>query len=488
MSNTNPNDLLARGLEALGLSSTNSSQVNAVTYVGAGLYRTKGVMESYAMVQDVFVATAGSYNISFSYESSQIKQRINAHHQISPYWLFARPNFDPVNFTMVLQGGSEGFAALIGGSNNIWAPDLPPLGYLDGMDLFQPAIREAEKISPFLLSKISSNQNFTLGQETISTGMTLPSVHDNVLNLSVIFDPESHLPLIIRALDYHPLFGPSTYDLLLKNYTRVNGISYPTRFQTILNNKHLIMDYEVRQVLVNPLLNTATFEGPANRSQLQPPVSDSQYSFGEIATWSESYMWYGGWVRTAEDYTFTQPVSELPGLWYMDPGPNPPSYNQMILVFEDSVVVLDAAPHQGLVIIDWVQKTLGRNVTHVWPTHHHGDHAMGLIDYANAGAKVIVLDKAKDYYTGIPEDSILTYTTEEPFSMGDSNMHAKFIHMDNSVHAFDHSYAVITPSCVNDNSSVRFGVTWYCKRHTNPVITQRPACSTRRFRGSGGAR
>lgn len=33
-------------------------------------------------------------------------------------------------------------------------------------------------------------------------------------------------------------------------------------------------------------------------------------------------------------------------------------------------------------------------------------------------------------------------------------MHATFIHMDGSFHAFDHSYVVITPSCLKNDSTM----------------------------------
>jgi glyoxylase-like metal-dependent hydrolase (beta-lactamase superfamily II) len=44
------------------------------------------------------------------------------------------------------------------------------------------------------------------------------------------------------------------------------------------------------------------------------------------------------------------------------------------------------------------------------PTHHHIDHTMGLMDYVNVGAKVIIVDNAVDYYTAIPRESMLTFT------------------------------------------------------------------------------
>lgn len=202
--------------------------------------------------------------------------------------------------------------------------------------------------------------------KNICTWLLIHIVHDYTLGISVLFHPESYLPYVIRSLDAHPLFGLSSYDLLLNNYTRVNGIAFPMRYTTILNNNKFIGDYKVGEVLVNPLLDETTFSTPQNGSTSQTPVRDEEYTFGEMHTWSSSYMWYGRWSRTVDDFSITQPITDLPGLWYLDPGDVPPAYKQLILNFEHAVVVLDATPHQSRLILQWVQDNLGKNVTHVW--------------------------------------------------------------------------------------------------------------------------
>lgn len=82
-------------------------------------------------------------------------------------------------------------------------------------------------------------------------------VHDNVLGLSVLFNPATFLPYMSSSLDNHPLFGLSTYDILLTNYTRIGGVLLLTRPETILHYHHFISDYVVSQVLVNPSFNAA---------------------------------------------------------------------------------------------------------------------------------------------------------------------------------------------------------------------------------------
>jgi hypothetical protein len=43
-------------------------------------------------------------------------------------------------------------------------------------------------------------------------------------------------------------------------------------------------------------------------------------------------------------------------------------------------------------------------------TYYYIDYTMGLMDYVNVRAKVIIVDNAVDYYTAIPRESMLTFT------------------------------------------------------------------------------
>ena len=47
-------------------------------------------------------------------------------------FLLARPGLDPFKYSLVLQGGKEGYAAVVEGTMNLFEPDAPPGGYLDG--------------------------------------------------------------------------------------------------------------------------------------------------------------------------------------------------------------------------------------------------------------------------------------------------------------------------------------------------------------------
>lgn len=182
-------------------------------------------------------------------------------------------------------------------------------------------------------------------------------------------DPDTSLPYIIRSTEDHVIFGTSSYDILLTEYKSVNGVQFPTRLKSILNNRRLLGDYRADEVIVNPLLNSDMFVIPGQQLETHTPTRSTQYGFAEISEWSAAHMWYGEWTRTEENYTISKPFADLPGLWYMDPGSTPPAYKQVILEFEDEVVVLDAPPHQSHIVIQWIKDNIGKPITYVWVGH-----------------------------------------------------------------------------------------------------------------------
>lgn len=45
---------------------------------------------------------------------------------------FGRANLQPMDYSMVVQGGEKGFAAVVRGSYNLYNPGGEPTGYTDG--------------------------------------------------------------------------------------------------------------------------------------------------------------------------------------------------------------------------------------------------------------------------------------------------------------------------------------------------------------------
>ncbi|RTE68868.1 hypothetical protein BHE90_016758 [Fusarium euwallaceae] len=439
--------LLLEGLEALGGIRALESVLDVSYYGGGSMAQTFGLNGL-----DRILAGAGRQNVSFSFEEGVLKQRIDRFHDLSVDFLWARPNLEPLNFSLVVQDGSDGFAATVAGNDVLLAPNVPTTqGYKDGM-LAAYLMQEALKMSPVLLRTIFSNDNHTVRMERTTDGKEHEAIYDETLDLSVLLDDVTHLPYIIRSYENHNFFGPSTHDLFLSDYVSVEGVKFPRRLQTIYNRKHLLTDYTVANISVNTMIPPELFDAPPGRLEAHAPRRDNLYGFAEIGETNALYRWNGVYTGTYNNFNATQPWDDLPGVWLIEVA-NAPGYRQLVLEIGKDVIVLDAPPHQSHLVIRWVEKTLKKSVTHVWPTHHHHDHAYGTVDYVAAGAKVIALDDAVGYYSAIPKDQFITYSTDRPLTVGDDEIQVTFVHMKESVHATDQSYAHVAPRCPNADST-----------------------------------
>ncbi|RKK33620.1 hypothetical protein BFJ68_g1372 [Fusarium oxysporum] len=123
-----PNLLLNHAIEAIG-GLGNISQVKTLSLLGP-----TSVPQSISVdgTLDLAVVVSGGQNMSYSYGESAIKQRLDRVAALAPPWVFARPSLQPMNYSLLVQGGEDGYAAVVSGSYNIFDPDAPLSGYLDG--------------------------------------------------------------------------------------------------------------------------------------------------------------------------------------------------------------------------------------------------------------------------------------------------------------------------------------------------------------------
>ncbi|RSL82340.1 hypothetical protein CDV31_016945 [Fusarium ambrosium] len=421
---------------------------------------------------DQATITAGRQNVTHSYDQSHVKQRIDKVAQLGSVFTFGRTELEPMVFAHIVEGGDDSFAARVEGSSLVFAPSLPP-GYLDGL-LASYLITEAYKWDPLLLRTILNNGTATYREGEVEAGLELPGIHDETTGLTVLFDPETNLPHIIRSYEDHPFFGPSTHDLLVYNYTEIDGVMFPKRFKTIYNNKHVIADYAADQVLTNQELDEGLFNRPGNGTvpEASVPTRNPEYSFAEIGGFSNDFVWTGPYTGTYEalEESAVQPFQDVPGLWILNM-----DMRQAVIELEDgSVIVLDAPPHQSKLVIEWVQRKLDKNVTHIWPTHHHHDHAFGTADYVAMGAKIIASERGGHYYSSmnLTEGQIVTYSRGGALVLSDTQTQLVLVDLEGTLHAEDHGYAFISPANPTANSSTAVFEADHANLPTMDVIDQ----------------
>jgi len=269
----------------------------------------------------------------------------------------------------------------------------------DGADASGKGTTPAPGAGGRLTVQIDSHQA-TSEMITLRQGVAMPAVHDPATNLTVILDPATYLPHTIRS---------QTCDLRVYNYTQVSGVQLPQRF-LVLQDSHVLEDFLVEGISANP-------EFPGEYFSASAPTglnSGLSYSPSELASYSANMLPATPYTGTLPNLLVTLPLpglSTLHHLYFNDA----PGYRQLVLEFPDAVIVADAPPKQSLLVLQWVKEKLGREVTHVWVSHHHGDHALGAPDYVAAGAKLIVPEIARQYWADtIPDAELLTISFVPP--------------------------------------------------------------------------
>ena len=116
-----------------------------------------------------------------------------------------------------------------------------------------------------------------------------------------------------------------------------------------------------------------------------------------------------------------------------------PDYVQVLIEFEDGLLITDAAPSRSKIILDWVAANMhGKRISHVVPSHHHRDHAGGVDDYLAAGATLVVPEVAQELYNITGNASqIQVYTNADPFVLKDNNVQFRSFWRDENPHAKD---------------------------------------------------
>ncbi|KAH6980842.1 hypothetical protein BKA56DRAFT_632550 [Ilyonectria sp. MPI-CAGE-AT-0026] len=411
-------DILDSALEALGGESA-LQDLHGVTYHSPNNYRSRSLMQSYEMTRaDTFIAISGHQNISFSFASDELQQRIDRQFVPSSYWVWASPALEPFNFSLVVQSGDDGFACYVHGNNQIWLPPDLASGYTD--------------------------------------------FYDSHLDLTVIFDPSSNLPYIVRTLEDHPIYGASTFDLYLSDYKTVKGLKFPHQIQSIYNSSSenlnaVLEDYVIEQITLNPDFTSDFFHGVSEEESMFPKAAPKKVqglSHARITEFSSNMLWAGIKNVTVEGLKGEQPLSDLPWVHWLILDDDPLGIKQMILEFETEVIVCDAPPQFSDKVIEWIAQNLNKPITHLWPTHHHRDHSGGANKYVEAGAKLIVPDMAVKYWSSIPNATFVTFNDTNPYVHSDGNIQAWFMWEDQGSHAADWSYSFVTAKCPSENSTV----------------------------------
>ena len=394
------------------------------------------------------MSATGSQNLSFDISSSKLQSRTDRAYQYDDYWLWAFPDLQPpINFSFVVHDGDEGFACFTNGQNSFFAADPSvALGYADSY-LTDYLIHQAHQFAlPWLLRTFLADfdrlQQYQV-QDSFG-GETYLAVEHSGLGLALLINTTSHLPYAVRSQEYHVVYGNSTSDLVLSAWAEVNiggqgsnteaNLLLPYRLQTIYNSKSVLEDFMVDAISINAELSQDFFKPDILRqrsngqsetfSKLSKPSRSPEYPRSEVHELFETGLWSGPWGEyyNVSDVVISHPFPSFKQISTIYVGY--PDYVQILVEFEDGLLITDAAPHRSKIILDWVDMNMrGKRITYVVPSHHHRDHAGGVDDYVAAGATLVVPEVARELYNFTGKvGKMETYTDLESFVLKDESV------------------------------------------------------------------
>ncbi|KAF2170390.1 hypothetical protein M409DRAFT_51437 [Zasmidium cellare ATCC 36951] len=454
------------GLEVL-------QEVRGLTYNGGQLYRSGTLSQTYTLESlDQSVATTGSSNISFRFNSSGLSSRIDREYAYDDYWVWEIPSLRPLaDMSLVVRDDSEQYACFVNGSNNFLSDFRSTQGYTDEL-VTNYLIHQAHQYAlPWLLQQFLKNdtelEKYQVQQRY--SRATYGAIESAELGLTLLFDLATKLPYAVRSLENHVVYGPSTSDLVFTNFQpseirNGSSIKLPLRLQTVYNSMYVLEDILLDSITVNPAFPSGFFEGHAptpdpqntvQRLTAAQPSSSPEYPLSEIHEWYEAGIWAGPFT---EMYNTSSIVVDYPDPTFKNimkiyVGYN--DYNQLLIEHETGFIITDAPPHRSKIIIEWLRQTRpDKKITHVVPTHHHSDHADGFVDYVNDGATLVVPYVARNYYGQAIAQRIITYTAEKPFVFRDNLIDFRSYWSPSSPpHTEDQAFPVVTKANATDSDT-----------------------------------
>ena len=121
-------------------------------------------------------------------------------------------------------------------------------------------LRDATRLYPKLLLAFQVAPN-AAASTLVVRDVPYPAVTDTDLNITIAFRPDTFLPYIIRSYEYHDIFGKSSNDFVVYNYTEVAGVQFPRRIKIVYNEDSLLLDTLIDTVEVNPSFPSGFFQG-----------------------------------------------------------------------------------------------------------------------------------------------------------------------------------------------------------------------------------
>lgn len=321
-----------------------------------GVFKSRTLSQSYNLKYGAqSVSAVGAQRLAFHISPGSLQTRIDREYVYRDYWIFVKPTLrPPVNTTLVIQDGPDGYACFTKGNNFIIGDTDKTLGYVDRY-LADYLIHYSHQFAlPWLLQAMIREaahlQSYTVVEP--NTKNRLSAIESKKIGLTLLLNEKSRLPYKVRSVEHHPTFGNTTSDLLLSNYSSVavsgtpHYLRLPQQLQTLYSSEVILEEFRADSININPVLDSDFFLPTADAHALsprQPPIPSVEYPRSEIHEFFEAGMWLGPANLSISDIVVEYPLPGIREIMAVYVGQR--NYVQLVLNFSHGLLVVDAAAH-----------------------------------------------------------------------------------------------------------------------------------------------
>ncbi|PNP43493.1 hypothetical protein TGAMA5MH_04465 [Trichoderma gamsii] len=191
-------------------------------------------------------------------------------------------------------------------------------------------------------------------------------------------------------------------------------------------------------ITLNPTFDRGFFDPLPVSDKQTPPQSLKQsdvYPRSEVHESFKASLWGGPFESfyNTSNITVNYPIPSIPQIMSVNVG------------YADYIQLV------------WVMENFNKPITHVVPSHHHGDHAGGVPDYVAAGAMLIIPEIAKVFYPEVNGGNVnfATYNETDPFILKDDIVQFRPAWREENPHARDWPYGITTSACPSDSEGLQ---------------------------------
>ena len=221
-------------------------------------------------------------------------------------------------------------------------------------------------------------------------------IKDDIYPISLVVDPISGHITKLYTVEYDVVLGDVPIEVSYFDWKKFGDIYFPTLVRMSVAG---VPALEVTRstVQVNKMFDSATFAPPEGVTY----EHDEELAFrGARVSQIVQSLAHAGSPEKALGRPQIEAKKIAPGIFLLDATPSDVIY-VMVVEQTNGVVVVEPGffDLKGEAIIDWISQNIpGKPITHVVATHAHMDHGGGVRPYVAAGAKLVVHERAKDFY------------------------------------------------------------------------------------------